>query len=67
MQVHELITYLQSQPQHLTVIYGLFSEHCMLAPDDIRIAEFLPPRPDGWVQSARPGEPLQKYLVLPGN
>lgn len=67
MKVSELIAFLQTQPQHLTVAYRLHSEQCTLDAEDIRIEELCHPRPDGWIQDKRPDMPTQSYLVFPGN
>lgn len=67
MKVSELITLLQAQPQHLTVVYKLHSEQAMLEADDIYVDKLCVARPDGWVANARPDKPLQEYLILPGN
>ena len=67
MTVSELITYLQSQPQHLTVLYRCYSEQTMLNQGDITIEQLCPARVDGWVQDKRPDMTTQTYLVLPGN
>ncbi len=67
MKVSELITFLQTQPQHLTVVYRLHSEQALLEETDMTIEELCHPREDGWVHSARPDKPKQTYLVLPGN
>lgn len=67
MNVAELIAYLQTQPQYLTVVYSLYSERCMLTTKDIMIIEACEVRPDGWVANKRPDKPVQTYLALPGN
>lgn len=67
MNVSELIAFLQTQPQHLTVAYQLHSEQCEMKADDIRVEELGRIRPDGWIPCSRPDEPIQKYLVFPGN
>ncbi len=67
MTVKELIEFLQTQPQDLTVVYCACSEQCLLDKDEITIQEFCLPRPDGWVQDKRPDMPTQQYLVFPGN
>lgn len=67
MTVAELITFLQTQPQDIQVAYEIYSEQQLLAVEEITIGEYCAPRPDGWVHSARPDKPTQKYLVFPGN
>lgn len=65
--VADLIAYLKKLPKDLPVAYERYSEQCLLALDEIYLAEKCLPRPDGWVQHARPDMPTQKYLILPGN
>ena len=67
MSVAELIAFLQTQPQHLPVVFLLFSEQRLLEPKDICIEDACLPRDDGWVQNARPDMPTQTYLMFPGN
>lgn len=67
MTVKELIEYLQTQPQDIHIIYGLYSEHCLLETKYIEILEACVARPDGWVQYKRPDMPTQTYLCFPGN
>ena len=67
MTVAELIEFLKTQPQELTVIYQKYSEQTVLETSEIFIAEYCKPRPDGWIQYWRPDMPSQKYLVFPGN
>ncbi len=67
MTVKELIDILQGKPQNLQVAYRIYSEYCLLEPDDIGMRLLCAPRPDGWVHDARPDKPTQDYLVLPGN
>jgi hypothetical protein len=67
MNVKQLVEYLEKQPQHLPVVYRLFSEHCLLEEKDIRQEKLCQARDDGWVHDARPDKPSQQYLVLPGN
>jgi hypothetical protein len=66
MTVAELIALLQQQPQDLLVAYRMCSEKCLLRQADIFIEDCCEPRPDGWVQDARPDMPTRQYLVLPG-
>ena len=67
MKVSDLIEYLQTQPQHLDVVYCCHSEHCVLQGDAIKIENLCEPRPDGWVQDRRGDKPTRPFLVLPGN
>lgn len=67
MNVAELIDFLKTQPQELTVIFRCCSESCVLEAREIFIGEECQPRADGWVQNKRPDMPTQKYLILPGN
>jgi hypothetical protein len=66
MKVFQLISFLRTQPQHLTVAYKLFSEQCLLEEKDIKIEELGMARPDGWIPNARPDKVSQTYLVFPG-
>jgi len=67
MTVRELIELLQTKPQDIPVAYAIYSEHCLLEADDIRIEALCEPRNDGWVADARPDKPTRDYLVFPGN
>ncbi len=67
MTVSELISFLQTQPQHLTVVYKCCSEQCVLESKDIAVEELCEERTDGWVANKRKDKPLRTYLVLPGN
>ena len=67
MNVAELISYLQTQPQDLQVAYRRFSEQVLLKDGEIEIEELCEPRPDGWVHHKRPDKPTRRYLLLPGN
>ncbi len=67
MTVSELIDLLKKQPQDLQVCFALYSERVLLESEDINVIEACEPRPDGWIQDARPGKPTQKYLCFPGN
>lgn len=67
MLVSELITFLQSQPQDLPVVFSKFSEQVLMTTDHIEILEACPARPDGWVQNKRPDIPTVRYLSFPGN
>ena len=67
MKVSELIEFLQTQPQHLTVIYPCCSEYTILDKEDISIERLCSARDDGWVQKRRLDKQPQDYLILPGN
>lgn len=67
INVSQLIEFLKTQPQHLLVAYQKHSEVCLLNTDDISVEVLQPPRPDGWVHSARPDKPTLEYLVFEGN
>ena len=67
MTVSEFIKYLRKQPAHAQVAYRMYSEQCLLDTSDIVLENLCPPRPDGWVQNARPDKPTELYLLLPGN
>jgi len=67
MTVAELITFLQTQPQDLSVAYKCYSEQVLLQADDIALADLCKPRPDGWIHNARKDMPTQQYLLFPGN
>lgn len=67
MTVAELIEFLKTQPQDLQVVYGKYSEQCLMTVEEIEVKEYGMPRPDGWVHYKRPDQPSQKYLAFPGN
>lgn len=67
MKVSELIEFLKTQPQGLDVAFRCCSEQCLMTADEITITEECEPRPDGWIQNARPDKPKQQYLMFPGN
>lgn len=67
MKVSELISFLQTQPQDLLVVYRCCSEHVELEAKDINVRELCLPRADGWIQNKRPDSPTQEYLCFPGN
>lgn len=67
MTVAELIEHLKKQPQDLQVAYCLFSEQMLMELDNITVIAACAPRPDGWIQNARPDQPTQMYLLFPGN
>ena len=66
MTTAELITLLQTQPQHLQVAYRLYSEACLLEIADLTIVTACQPRPDGWIQEERKDKQLQTYLMFSG-
>lgn len=65
--VADLIAFLQQQDPTLLVVYQRFSEQCLLEIEEIEVQDLCEPRDDGWVHSARPDKPTQKYLCFPGN
>lgn len=65
--VKDLIVRLCKLPQDLPVAYALHSEYCLLELKDIEVSRQCEPRPDGWVQRARPDKPTIEYVVFPGN
>ena len=67
MNVSELISFLQTQPQDLPVVYECFSEAMMMDADEIKIQELCLPRADGWISNRRPDKGTRTYLVFPGN
>ncbi len=67
MTVAELIAFLQTQPQDLPVVHGMYSEFLLLKQESISVDELAMPRGDGWVAYKRGDASSQKYLVLPGN
>ena len=67
MTVSELISFLQTQPQNLTVIYQCCSEWNTLEAEQIKIETHCEPRPDGWIQHSRKDKRTRGYLVFPGN
>jgi hypothetical protein len=67
MTVAELIAFLQTQPQELEVAYRCYSEQMLLEAEDIEIEAACLPRPDRWIQNARPDMPRKMYLMFPGN
>ena len=67
MTVKELIDFLQTHPPGMLVGYRIFSEQCLLEADDIQVVGCCDPRPDGWIQDARPDKPTRQYLIFPGN
>lgn len=67
MTVKELIALLKKQPQDALVAYCCFSEQVLMEPKHISTFEACPPRPDGWIQNARPDQPSQTYVLFPGN
>lgn len=67
MTVADLIAYLQTQPQEIAVAYRRFSEQVLLQASEIMIAHECEPRPDGWIQNARPDMKTRPYLMFPGH
>jgi len=67
MTVKELIEFLQTQPQEIQVAYRCCSEYDILDAKYIEIKELCAPRPDGWVQAARPDMQAFQYLCFPSN
>lgn len=67
MLVSDLIALLQTFPQDLPVAYRRYSEQCLLEKSQLCVTEDCSPRPDGWIQHARPDMPKIKYLMFPGN
>lgn len=67
MTVADLIALLREYPQDLPVAYRVHSEQVLMEADDIYERSCCFPRPDGWIQDARPDMPTRKYLMFPGN
>lgn len=67
MTVAELITFLQTQPQDIQVVYSIYSEQCLLEAKEIRLVELCKARPDGWVHHKRSDKETDLYLLFPGN
>lgn len=67
MKIKDLIAYLKTQDPELDVGYGLHSEFKLLELPEISVRRECVPRPDGWIQRARPGHFQQLYLMFPGN
>jgi hypothetical protein len=67
MTVRELIELLGTFDPNLPIAYSLFSEQCMLEPEDISVVQLCEARPDGWVQNFRPDKEAIPYLLFPGN
>ena len=67
MTVAELIEFLKTQPQELPVAYRFCSDYSLLEAKDIEIENLCIPRPDRYVQAARPDRAKVPYLVFPGN
>ena len=65
MTVSELIEFLKTQPQDLTVAIDKYSDYELLTQDDIIVDDHCEPRPDGWIESGkRKGKPFRTYLVF---
>jgi hypothetical protein len=67
MKVKELVELLNKIDPEMIVCYELFSERCVLTPEELKIVDACIARPDGWIQNARPDKETQKYLCFPGN
>lgn len=67
MTVGELIGLLATFQKDLPVAYCCCSEQVLMKPDEITVVDLCHPRPDGWIQNARPDMPTQQYLLFPGN
>lgn len=67
MTVGDLIEFLKTQPQDLQVAYQRYSEQVLMESDEICVMECCVARADGWIQSKRPDQASQKYLMFPGN
>ena len=67
MKVKELITFLETQDEELTVAYRLYSEALVMELDEISVKSLCKPRSDGWIQNNRLDKETQEYLVFPGN
>lgn len=65
MKIRELIELLKTFDPELDVAYAIHSEQCLLEPEDIDVVELCIPRPDGWIQDARPDKPTQTYVRFP--
>ena len=65
MTVAELIKLLEGYPQDLQVVYGIYSEQCLLEEKDVKVFKACKPRPDGWVQDERPDMESIEYLKFP--
>lgn len=67
MKVKELIEELGKYNPELDVVYGLYSELCLLEASDLEVERHCVARPDGWVHRYRDDKPQQDYLIFPGN
>lgn len=67
MTVAQLIELLKAYPQDMQVVYAIYSEQCLLTPDDITIEKLGLARQDGWVHDYRSDQPSQNYLHFRGN
>lgn len=67
MKVHELIAFLQTQPQDIDVAYQCYSEQVLLRSDLIHVETLCAARADGWIENGRPDKDGVRYLVFPGN
>jgi hypothetical protein len=66
MKVKELIELLQTFDPELPVAYEIYSEQCLLEPNQLKVKECALARPDGWVQHARNDMLRTPYLIFPG-
>jgi len=70
LTVAELVSFLLTQDQRLSVAYQRYSEHCLLETSGIEVKILAVPREDGWVHdrwAGYPNQETQQYLVFPGN
>jgi len=67
MTVAELIEFLKTQPQGVSVVYMCCSDYSMLEAKDILVQNLSPARLDGYVEGARPDRHHRPYLCFPGN
>lgn len=65
--VKELIEFLQTHPQDLTVAYCYCSEQVLLDIKDITVRTLCMAREDGWIQNNRADKITKEYLIFPGN
>jgi len=67
MTVRDLIRLLDRFDPNLPVAYQLYSEQCLLEPEDVAVVMLCEPREDGWVANERPDKKSVPYLLFPGN
>lgn len=65
--VADLIAHLQTLPPDILVVYQKYSDHQFMELKELELIWGCAPRPDGYVQGARPDLPQQQYLLFPGN